>query len=68
MKMVGIVLLTVGVLALIYGGFSYTRQTHAAQVGSLEISINEQKHVNVPLWAGLACAVVGGGLLLSGKK
>jgi len=67
-RMFAIVLLAAGILALAYGGFSYTQKTHEAKVGPLEINITEDKHVNVPVWAGLALAIVGGGLLLSGKK
>ena len=51
-----------------YGGFSYTKQTHEAKLGPLEFSLSENRRVNVPIWAGVALAVVGGGLLLSGKK
>ncbi len=67
-KVLAIVLLAAGILALVYGGFTYTRQTHEAKVGPLEINITEDKHVNVPVWAGVALAVVGGGLLVWGKK
>jgi TRAP-type C4-dicarboxylate transport system permease small subunit len=68
MRLVGIVLLVAGILALVYGGFSYTKQTHDAKIGPLEISVAEKQQVNVPVWAGVVMAVVGGGLLLSGKK
>lgn len=68
MRMIGIVVLAAGILALVYGGFSYTRQTHDVKVGSLEISLSEKQRVNVPLWAGVILAVVGGGLLIAGKK
>ena len=68
MRMIGIVILAAGILALVYGGFSYTRQTHDAKVGPLEISLSENRRVNVPVWAGVVLAVVGGGLLISGKK
>lgn len=68
MRMIGIVILAAGILALVYGGFSYTRETHDAKLGSLEISVSENRRVNVPVWAGVVLAVVGGGLLLSGKK
>jgi hypothetical protein len=50
------------------GGFSYTRQTHDAKLGPLEISLSENHRVNVPVWAGVVIAVVGGGLLITGKK
>jgi LPXTG-motif cell wall-anchored protein len=66
--MFAIVLLAAGILALVYGGFSYTKQTHEAKVGPVEINITEDKHVNVPVWAGVALAIVGGGLLVSRKK
>jgi TRAP-type C4-dicarboxylate transport system permease small subunit len=68
MRMIAIVLLAVGVLALAYGGFSYTRQTHDAKIGPLEISVTEKERVNVPVWAGVALVVVGAGLLLTQKK
>jgi hypothetical protein len=67
-KVFAIVLLATGILALVYGGFNYTKQTHETKVGPLEINITEDKHVNVPVWAGVALAIVGGGLLVSGKK
>jgi len=68
MRMLAIVLLIAGALALAYGGFSYTRETHEAKLGPVEIAITEKQRVNVPVWAGVALLVVGGGLLLSGKK
>ena len=68
MRMMAIVLLLAGVLSLVYGGFSYTRETHEAKVGPLEISISEKQRVNVPLWAGVALVIAGGGLLLMQRK
>ena len=68
MRMLAIVLLVAGALALAYGGFSYTKETHQAKVGTVEVSLSERKHVNVPVWAGIGLAVVGAGMLLSGKK
>ena len=68
MRMIAIVILAAGILALVYGGFSYTRQTHDAKVGPLEFSFSENRRVNVPVWAGVVLAVVGGGLLVSVKK
>ena len=68
MRILAIVLLAVGVLALVYGGFSYTRQTHDAKLGPLEISVSEKERVNVPVWAGVVFVVAGAGLLLTQKK
>jgi TRAP-type C4-dicarboxylate transport system permease small subunit len=68
MRILAIVFLVAGVLALVYGGFSYTKETHEAKIGPLEVSLSERKHVNVPVWAGVALVVAGAGILVSGKK
>ena len=68
MRMIAIVLLVVGALALVYGGFSYTRQTHDAKLGPLEISVSEKQRVNVPVWAGVVLVAAGAGVLLTQKK
>lgn len=67
-KIVGIVLLVAGVLALVYGGFSYTKESHRADVGSVHMSIDETRRVNVPMWAGVGAIVIGGLLLVVGRK
>jgi hypothetical protein len=48
------VLLVAGILALVYGGFSYNHEKGDAKIGPVEIQVNEKKHVNVPVWAGSA--------------
>ena len=68
MRMMALGLLLAGVLGLVYGGFSYTRETHEAKVGPLEISISEKERVNVPMWAGVALVIAGGGLLLMRRR
>ena len=68
MRLIGMVVLAVGILALAYGGFSYTRETHDVKLGPVELSVKEKERVNVPLWAGVALAVVGAGLLIGGTK
>ena len=67
MRMIAIVLFVAGLLALVYGGFSYTKDTHDAKLGPLEISISERQRVNVPIWAGLAMLVAGAGMMVAKK-
>jgi drug/metabolite transporter (DMT)-like permease len=67
-KIVGILLLAAGILALVYGGFSYTKETHEAQLGPLELSVEEKERVNVPVWAGAAAVVAGALLLVLDRK
>jgi hypothetical protein len=56
------------VLALVYGGFSYTKETHQVKLGPIELSVQEKRTVNIPVWAGVAGIVIGGALLLYGGK
>lgn len=63
-KIVAIALIVAGVLALLYGGFSYTKDTTAVKLGPLELSVKENKTVNVPVWAGVGAIVVGALLLV----
>jgi hypothetical protein len=63
-KGVAIVLIAAGVLALAYGGFSYTKETHEGNIGPISLTVKEKEHVNVPVWAGVAAIVIGAGFLL----
>jgi uncharacterized membrane protein len=67
-KMVAIVLIVGGVLGLVYGVFSYTKETHEAKLGPIELSVKDKQTVNVPVWAGVGAIVIGGALLLLGGK
>jgi hypothetical protein len=67
-KLAAIVLIVAGALGLAYGGFSYTRETHEADLGPLHMSVAEKKRVNVPVWAGAGAIVAGGLLLVVGRK
>jgi hypothetical protein len=62
-KLLGAVLLALGILALVYGGFSYTKKTDEVNLGPLHIEVKDRERVNVPLWAGVALAIAGGVLL-----
>jgi len=69
MKILAIVLIVAGVLALVYGGFSYISDTHTTKLGPINLSVKDKERVNIPIWAGVGAIVVGAVLLLSaGKK
>jgi len=67
-RIAGIVLVVAGVLALAYGGFSFTKETHRAEIGPLKFSVQEKEQVNVPTWAGLGVVVLGVVLLVAGGR
>lgn len=68
-KIIAIVLIIAGILGLVYGQFSYTKETQEAKLGPFELTVKDTETVNVPVWAGVASILVGGVLLLyAGKK
>jgi uncharacterized membrane protein YdcZ (DUF606 family) len=67
-RIVGIVLIVAGLLALAYGGFSYTKETHKAELGPFKMTLEERQQVNVPQWIGVAALVGGIVLVLAGGR
>ena len=67
-KIAAIVLIIAGVLGLAYGQFTYTKETHDAKVGPIELSVKDKETVNIPVWLGVGAIVIGAGLLLVGGR
>lgn len=67
-KVIAIVLIVGGILGLVYGGFSYSKDTTVVKLGPIEVSAKERQSVNVPMWAGVGAIVVGGLLLVFARK
>lgn len=67
-KLVAILLIVAGVLGLVYGSFSYTSETHQADLGSVELSVKDKETVNVPIWAGVGAISIGAVLLVGFRR
>jgi len=65
---IGLILIVAGVIELATGGFSYTKETHKADIGPIHVAVEDKQQVNVPLWAGIAAVVAGIVLLVLPKK
>jgi hypothetical protein len=63
-KPIGILLIVAGALGLIYGGFSYTKDTHTTKVGPLVLQVQEKDTVYVPVLVSAAAIALGALLLL----
>ena len=68
MKIAAVALIAAGILGLVYGGFTYTKETHEAKLGPIEMSVKEKETVTIPVWGGVGAIVLGGGLLFFGSK
>ena len=68
-RAIAIVLIVAGALSLGYGSFTYTKKTHDAKIGPMEISIKDKETVNIPSWAGGGAILIGVVLLVvRGRK
>ena len=67
-RLAAILLIAAGSLALAYGGFTYTKESHTAKLGPIELNVEEKETVNVPVWAGLGAIAVGVFVLLASRK
>jgi hypothetical protein len=63
LTLVGIVLIVIGVIALAYGGFSFTTSEKVAEVGPLKVEKDKTRSVPLPPVLG-GLALVGGILLV----
>jgi len=63
-KILAIALIVIGILSLVYGGFTFTTQTNKATLGPINISTNERHTVFIPIGVGVAVSIAGLALLI----
>jgi uncharacterized membrane protein YidH (DUF202 family) len=68
LKILGIILIIAGVLGLVFGGFTYTRARADAEIGPIEVAVEDRERVNVPVWVGVGAIVVGGLVLVGAGR
>jgi uncharacterized membrane protein YidH (DUF202 family) len=68
MKVLAVVLIVLGVLALAYGGFTYTHEKKVVDLGPIQASKKETSTVPLPPILGVVAVLGGGILLVTGKK
>jgi drug/metabolite transporter (DMT)-like permease len=68
MKIFGIVLIVAGIVALVYGGFTYTTTKKDVDMGPLQISHKQNHSVPLPPVLGVVAIVAGGALVYFGAR
>ena len=68
LKIIAIILILAGAAALAFGGFSFTKETHKADIGPIHLAVQEKQDVNIPLWLGIGAIVAGVVMLVLPKK
>ena len=68
-RIIGIVVIVIGIIALTQGGFSFTKKKETANLGPVELSYSKKERVATPQWVGILAIVAGAALLVvPGKK
>ena len=68
MKVLGIALIAVGILMLVFRGFSFTQEKKIVDIGPLEINQKQKKSVDWPLYAGIITLGAGVVVLVAANK
>ena len=66
--LIGAILIALGVIALAYQGFSYTKREKVIDIGPIEATAETREHVPLPPILGVVAVGAGVVLLLAGKK
>ncbi len=67
-RIAGIVLIVIGLAGFFTGGFSFTKDTTAAKIGPIELTVQEKESVNIPQWLSIGAVVAGAALLALGFR
>lgn len=67
LKFFGALLIVGGLLGLVFDSFSFTKDTHEAALGPVELSVQEKQDVFIPKWVSFGAIAIGGLLLVFGS-
>ena len=68
MRVFGIVLVVLGLIALVHGTFFVPREEKKAEIGPIKVSVEERERFHVPPWAAVLTVLAGGGLIAAGAR
>ncbi len=68
MRIAGIALIVLGLAGLFTGGFSFTKNTTQAQLGPLQLKVQEKESINIPQWLSIGAIALGGVVLVLGFR
>ncbi|ATP56019.1 hypothetical protein CPT03_05875 [Pedobacter ginsengisoli] len=67
-KTIALVMIILGVVMLIWTGFTYTKKEKIIDAGPIQVSADKEKSVNWPPYVGGIILVAGVAILLTSKK
>jgi hypothetical protein len=68
MRVVGIILIVLGLIGLVVGGISYTRRREAVEIGPVSVAVRERETIPIPPILGGVALLAGVGLLVAAGR
>jgi len=68
MRVIGIILIVLGIIGLAYGGITYTRRRDTVSIGPITATVKQRETVPIPPVAGAIALVAGIGLVIAGGR
>lgn len=67
-KVIGVLLIALGALALVFGGFTRTEEETVLDIGPIEATAETEERVPIPVWASLSAIGLGAIILIAGRS
>lgn len=67
-KSLGVLLIVIGLIMLVWSGFTYTKKEKIIDAGAIQITADKQKTVNWPPYVGLIAMVAGVVIYVAAKR
>jgi len=67
-KTIGIIIMVIGLVMTLYTGFNYVTREKVADIGGIEIIADKDNTVSWGPFVGIGVIVIGGVVLLTGRK
>lgn len=68
MRVLGVVLIVLGIVGLVLGGITFTRERTVAEIGPVEVQAEERETLPIPAIAAGAAVVAGIVLVVVGSR
>jgi len=68
MRVFGVVLVVLGLLALVYGGISYTKREKVVDLGPIQATTTERKQLPISPIAGGLAVLAGAVMIMAGGR
>ena len=65
LRLIALALILAGALGLVVSRFTYTKETHGFNIGSLEVAVKDKETINIPMWVSVGALAAGAALLLA---